>query len=175
AFVSHIFTGDADQSIIEGLPQSSVKASGLEAENWLGLAGAYVSNYFIREWLGIGAFFLIPLVFFWGYKIVFRSRNVSVSYVNSLRLFSMLWTSLLGGYLVYSSQAVAEYGFVSGGIGYESTIWLESLIGSGTILLLAFLLIVFVIFFFNITTLRQPKIADALAGVNAGESKQEAT
>src|SRR5688572_20438354 len=106
AFVSHIFTGDADQSIIEGLPQSEVKASGLEAENWLGLAGAYVSNYFIREWLGIGAFFLIPLIFFLGYKIVFRRTVVSISYVNTLCLFSMLWTSLLCGYLVYTSNTV---------------------------------------------------------------------
>ncbi|MFC5272016.1 FtsK/SpoIIIE family DNA translocase [Adhaeribacter terreus] len=153
AFVSHIFTGDADQSIVEGLPQATVKASGLEAENWLGLAGAYVSNYFIREWLGIGAFFLIPLIFFWGYKIIFRSRNISVSYVNTLCLFSMLWTSLLCGYLVYTTNTVTDYGFLTGGIGYESTIWLESLIGSGTILLLAFLLIIFVVFFFNITTL----------------------
>jgi S-DNA-T family DNA segregation ATPase FtsK/SpoIIIE len=157
AFVSYLFTGPADQSIVEAIDQSPVKDSGLESENWLGLAGAFIANYFINEWLGIGAFFLIPMVFFLGYKIVFRRTLVSLSYVNTFCLFSMLWSSLLAGYLVYSSDSVADYGFLSGGIGYETTVWLESLIGWGTVFLLAFLLIVFVVFFFNITTIKMSR------------------
>src|SRR5688572_4991095 len=82
AFVSYLFTGQADQSIIEALNQTPVKDSGLETENWLGLAGAYVANYLINDWLGLGAFFLIPIIFFWGYKIVFRRTIVSIAYVN---------------------------------------------------------------------------------------------
>ncbi|KAA9340602.1 FtsK/SpoIIIE family DNA translocase [Adhaeribacter soli] len=154
AFVSFLFTGPADQSVVEALNQTAVKDAGLESENWLGLTGAYIANYFINEWVGIGAFFLIPLVFFWGYKIVFRRTFVSVSSVNTFCLFGMLWTSLLCGYLVLSSNTVADYGFFSGGIGYETALWMESIIGWGSILLLAFLLIVFVVFFFNITTLK---------------------
>src|SRR5688572_26343885 len=89
AFVSYLFTGPADQSVVEALNQTPVKDSGLETENWLGLAGAYVANYLINDWLGLGAFFLIPMIFFWGYKIVFRRTSVSISYINTLCLFSM--------------------------------------------------------------------------------------
>src|SRR5690606_16247364 len=64
AFVSYLFTGPADQSVVEALNQTPVKDSGLESENWLGLFGAFVANYFIYEWLGFGAFFMIPIVFF---------------------------------------------------------------------------------------------------------------
>jgi S-DNA-T family DNA segregation ATPase FtsK/SpoIIIE len=115
------------------------------------------------------------MVFFLGYKIVFRRTLVSLSYVNTFSFFSMLWTSLLCGYLVYTTDSVADYGFLSGGIGYETTIWLESLIGWGTIFLLAFLLIVFVVFFFNITTLSSPKTALAEEGNNGNFNKQSET
>lgn len=178
AFVSYLFTGPADQSVIEALNQSAVKDSGLETENWLGLAGAFVANYLINDWLGLGAFFLIPIIFFWGYKIVFRRTAVSLSYVNTLCLFSMLWTSLLGGYLVLSSGTVAEFGWLSGGIGYETAIWLESLIGWGSVFLLFFMLLIFVVFFFNITTIATAKPtpeADAKTGLNGNAYKPEET
>ena len=43
--------------------------------------------------------------------------------------------------------------FLCGGVGFEAASWLNSLIGWGTVLLLAFLLISFVVFFFNVTSL----------------------
>src|SRR5688572_9957515 len=178
AFVSYLFTGPADQSIVEALAQSPVKDSGLETENWLGLAGAYVANYLINDWLGLGAFFLIPMIFFWGYKIVFRRTSVSISYINTLCLFSMLWSSLLGGYLVLSSGTVTDFGWLSGGIGYESAIWLESIIGWGSVLLLLFMLLIFVVFFFNITTISIAKPvseAEAADGLNGNSVKDEET
>src|SRR5688572_30556639 len=110
AFISYLFTGPADQSVVEALNQSPVKDSGLETENWLGLAGAFVANYLINDYLGLSAFFLIPIIFFLGYKIVFRRTGVSLSYINTLCLFSLLWTCLLGGYLVLSTSSVDEYG-----------------------------------------------------------------
>ena len=66
AFVSYLFTGSADQSVVESVNGTGMKQSGQEAENWLGLVGAWVSHLFIYEWVGIGAFFVIPIVFFAG-------------------------------------------------------------------------------------------------------------
>ncbi|WP_299985369.1 DNA translocase FtsK [uncultured Pontibacter sp.] len=157
AFVSYLFTGAADQSVVESVQGTGLKESGQEAENWLGLFGAWVSHYFIYELLGLGAFFLIPISFFAGSRIVFRWKTVSMSYVLGLCTFSMLWLSLTLGYIVLTTGTVGEYGFMGGGIGIETAIWLSSLIGWGSGLLLGFLLLIFLVFFFNITSINWSK------------------
>src|SRR6478736_8870111 len=53
AFISYLFTGKADQSVVEALGDASFIESGKEAENWLGLYGAITSHYLIFKWLGI--------------------------------------------------------------------------------------------------------------------------
>jgi S-DNA-T family DNA segregation ATPase FtsK/SpoIIIE len=91
---------------------------------------------------------------------VFRTASGSVSYVLALGLFSMAWLSILLGYVVVSlatpgaDPALAHrLDFLCGGIGFEAAFWLDSLIGWGTVLLLAFALISFVVFFFNVTSI----------------------
>jgi DNA segregation ATPase FtsK/SpoIIIE, S-DNA-T family len=159
AFVSYLFTGPADQSVVESVQGTGLKESGQEAENWLGLFGAWVSHYFIYQLLGIGAFFLIPITFFAGSRIVFRWKSISMSYVLGLCTFSMLWLSLALGYIVLTTNKVGELGFLGGGIGIETAIWLSSLIGWGSGLLLGFLLLIFLVFFFNITSINWSKPA----------------
>ncbi len=153
AFISYLFTGKADQSVVEAINESGVIASGKEAENWLGLYGALVSHYFIFKWFGLAAFFTPPFLFLAGYKIVFKREIISVYSTFIFSLFFTFWLCILLGYLVYNTEGVSEWGFLSGGIGYELSIVLEGLIGWGTILLLSFSLLVFVIYFFNVTTL----------------------
>ncbi|GAB2547943.1 DNA translocase FtsK [Rufibacter soli] len=175
AFVSFLFTGAADQSIVESVTTEDVKAAGLESENWLGLFGAWVSDYFINRWFGVASFFFVPIIFYIGYRIVFRRTTITFSSVMTLCLFGLLWGCVTAGYLVLMNSSAAEFGFMSGAIGYESALWLQSLLGWGTGLLLAFALIAFVMFFFNITTLNRPRIArpsavPAVAAVDRAES-----
>ena len=158
AFTSFLFTGHADQSVVGAMGNLSVKEAGAESHNWLGLLGAWAAELFIYKLFGVAAFTLIPVVFFLGYKIVFRAAPVSVSYVLALGLFTMAWLSILMGYVVVSlggaDPALAQrLDFLCGGVGFEAASWLHSLIGWGTVLLLAFLLISFVVFFFNVTSL----------------------
>ncbi|MFD2248085.1 FtsK/SpoIIIE family DNA translocase [Pontibacter ruber] len=160
AFVSYLFTGQADQSVVESVGGTGLKESGQEAENWLGLFGAWISHLFIFRWVGLGAFFVIPVVFFAGCRIVFRRVAVSMSYVLGLCSFSMLWLSLALGYVVLTTGTTENLGFLGGGIGLETSIWLSSLIGWGTGALLGFLLLVFLVFFFNITSINWSKPAD---------------
>src|SRR5690606_16868915 len=47
AFVSYLFAGNADQSVVEAVSGTGLKESGQEAENWLGLLGAWISHFFI--------------------------------------------------------------------------------------------------------------------------------
>ncbi|UOG76617.1 DNA translocase FtsK 4TM domain-containing protein [Hymenobacter tibetensis] len=174
AFLSFLFTGHADQSVVAGLDRTTVKDAGQETGNWFGLLGALVAQVFIYKGFGVAAFALIPIVFFLGYKIVFRRAGVSVSYVLALCTFLMGWLSVLLGYVVLTMQTPGadpalghRLDFLSGGIGYEVALWLDSLIGWGTVLLLAFLLISFVVFFFNVTSLALPRF-----GTEAGEEDE---
>ncbi|MFD1467238.1 DNA translocase FtsK 4TM domain-containing protein [Hymenobacter caeli] len=162
AFTSFLFTGHADQSVVAALGTIPTKEAGQESGNWLGLLGAWAAQVFIYKLFGVAAFALIPIVFFLGYKIVFRKAAGSVSYVLALGLFTMAWLSVLLGYVVVALGAPApgtdpalahRLDFLCGGVGFEAASWLSSLIGWGTVLLLAFVLISFVVFFFNVTTL----------------------
>ncbi|MFD2221692.1 FtsK/SpoIIIE family DNA translocase, partial [Hymenobacter bucti] len=160
AFTSFLFSGRADQSVVAALGTIPVKEAGQESGNWLGLLGAWLSEKLIYRGFGLSAYALIPIVFFLGYKIVFRRARGSVSYVLALGLFTMLWTSALLGYVVVQMEQPGtdpieahRFDWLSGGVGYEMAFWLQSLIGWGTVLLLAFGLLMFVVFFFNITSL----------------------
>ncbi len=160
AFTSFLFTGHADQSTVAAMGTLPVKEAGQESNNWLGLLGAWAAQLFIYKLFGVAAFALIPIVFFLGYKIVFRTATGSVSYVLALGLFTMAWLSVLLGYVVVTlatpgaDPALAHrLDFLCGGVGFEAASWLDSLIGWGTVLLLAFALISFVVFFFNVTSI----------------------
>ena len=165
AFISYLFTGSADQSVVEAVQATGVKESGLEAENWLGLLGALVSHLFIFDWFGIGAFAFLPILFFTGYRIVFRSVPFALGNVVQMSLFSALWLSLAFGYLVFRTGTVASLSYLSGGIGFEMAVLAESLIGWGTVMVLAFLLLSFIIVFFNITSVSSLK-----SGLQAAET-----
>ena len=151
AFISYLFTGKADQSVVEAIDESGLIASGREAKNWLGLYGAYISHYFIFHWFGLAAFFTPPLLFVLGYKLAFQKELIKPVSAFWFVFFSTLWLSLLLGYVVLTSEGVNEWGFLAGGLGFHLAIVFESLLGWGTFLLLLLSLIIFIIFFFNIT------------------------
>ncbi|WP_017733141.1 FtsK/SpoIIIE family DNA translocase [Nafulsella turpanensis] len=153
AFLSYLFTGRADQSMIEAVPETGLKASGLETENWLGLFGAWTSHYFIYQWFGLSAFFVPPLLFIAGYWIVTRKKLLPLFSTFNFSFFFMFWISVFLGYLLLRTDGIGQWGFLSGGIGYELALLLDGMLGWGTFLLLAFCLFVFVIFYFNVTTL----------------------
>ena len=59
ALISYFFTGEADQSVVEGWLSSSLQESGAEVNNWLGLFGAVLSHLLIFKWFGISSFLLM--------------------------------------------------------------------------------------------------------------------
>lgn len=167
AFVSYLFTGKADQSVVEAVSDTGILASSKDAANWLGLYGALAANTFIFKWFGLASFFTPPFLFLIGYRMVFKRQLVPVGATFTFCLFFTIWLSVLFGYMVYNSEGVSEWGFLSGGVGYELSILLEGLIGWGTLLLLAFSLVVFIIYFFNVTTMLgfKGKLKDGIADV----------
>jgi S-DNA-T family DNA segregation ATPase FtsK/SpoIIIE len=164
AFLSYLFTGKADQSVV----LDEINVVGNEAENWLGLAGAWVSHFFIFLGFGISSLLIPPFLYLVGHKIVFRKAPLPVGTTFTFCLFFTIWVSVLMGYLVLNSEGVTEWGYLSGDIGYRMAEFLQSLMGWGTLLLLLFLLFVFIIYFFNVTKVQGirtpfsfPKMASA--------------
>jgi S-DNA-T family DNA segregation ATPase FtsK/SpoIIIE len=153
AFVSFIFTGKADQSVVDSVQEVGVFQSGLEVENWMKLYGALASHYFIFAWFGLASFLIPPLLFLFGYKIVFKRELIQLSTATVFVLFFLIWISMFMGDIVLGSARVSDLGFLSGGVGYELALLANSLVGWGTVLVLLFSLIVFVIYFFNVTTM----------------------
>jgi S-DNA-T family DNA segregation ATPase FtsK/SpoIIIE len=159
SMLSYLFTGQADQSVVSELDASL--ESGREARNWLGLYGAVTSHYFIYRWFGISAFFLPPLLFIVGFKIVFNRELLRIFSFSILSIFSGVWLSLLMGYMTMINDGVSEWSFLGGGLGYNLAIISDGLFGWGTFLILILSLFIFIIFYFNVTAIplfvRDPK------------------
>ncbi len=160
AFLSYLFTGKADQSVVEALSDSSLIESGQEAQNWLGLYGAVTSHYIIFRWLGISAFFIPPVLFLLGFRMVFVRELVPIFSVFILSVFAGLWVSLLLGYLTHSFDGPTEVNFLSGGLGYELARIFDGLFGWGTLLILVLTLFIFIIYFFNVTAINAFQVKD---------------
>jgi S-DNA-T family DNA segregation ATPase FtsK/SpoIIIE len=153
AFISYLFTGKADQSIVTAGGDLELIESGKEAKNWLGLYGAIISHAFIFRWFGISAFFIPPLLFAWSFKILFRRSIVRLGSVFTFCLFATLWLSLLLGYMTRLNDAPGEWAFLGGGLGDAMAEVFQSMFGWGTFLILILSLFIFVIYFFNVTAL----------------------
>ena len=160
AFLSYLFTGKADQSVVEALWSTNIIESGKEADNWLGLYGAVTSHYLVFKWMGISAFFMPPLLFLVGFKLVFKRELLPIFSVFILSVFAGLWLSLLLGYLTHSLIGVNEVSFISGGLGYELASLADGLFGWGTFLILVLSLFIFIIYFFNITAINAFQVKD---------------
>jgi S-DNA-T family DNA segregation ATPase FtsK/SpoIIIE len=153
AFLSYLFTGKADHSVVEGLGQSGLIESGIETENWLGLYGAVTSHYFIYRWFGIAAFLIPPVFFLLGFKFSFKRDLLPIFSVFVFAIFGGLWLSLLFGYLTLSVDGVTEWSFLGGGMGYHLALLSHGMLGWGTFLLLVLTLFIFIIYFFNVTSI----------------------
>ncbi|MFT6872910.1 MAG: S-DNA-T family DNA segregation ATPase FtsK/SpoIIIE [Roseivirga sp.] len=166
ACVSYLFTGKMDQSVVEAFfdQNETVKSLGQEAGNWMKLLGALVAHRLIFSWFGIAAFLIPPLLFLFGYKVIWGKALVKLSRAISFSLFFLIWVSLLMGSMIKGDESISEWSFYSGGLGYQLSILFDNLLGYGTILFLAFTLLVFVIFFFNITEIlsfkKTPAVTD---------------
>lgn len=156
AFVSYLVNGPADQSVVGSAFSESLVESGVETRNWLGLVGAYVAHVFVFRWFGVGALALPVIVFLAGYKLSFRRELLPLSRATTALLFAALWSSLLLGYIVLVTDSAQTASVWCGGIGYETNVALYSLFGWGNLAFIGFLLFFFVVYFFDVKSLKMP-------------------
>ncbi len=166
ACLSYLFTGKMDQSVVEAFfdQNETVQSLGQEAGNWMKLLGALVAHKLIFSWFGIAAFLIPPLLFIFGYRVVWGKALIKLPRAIAFTLFFLIWVSLLMGSMIKGDESISEWSFYSGGLGYQLSIFFDNLLGFGTVLFLAFTLLVFVIFFFNITEILSLKKAPVVSG-----------
>jgi S-DNA-T family DNA segregation ATPase FtsK/SpoIIIE len=157
ALLSYLFTGTADQSIVEHWFTSTLPEEGVEISNWLGIAGAVLSHVLVFKWFGVASFLFMPIIFIWGFKIVFEKELFSIKTAIYLAVFFVLWLCTTFGYFALVTSSESSIGFLGGGVGYELASYFSALLGWGTFLVLVFALIVFTIYFFNITSIAWDK------------------
>ena len=139
AFISYLFTGKADQSVVETFSYTSIKESGFEIENWFGLIGAVSSHYFIYKWFGVASFLIPPFLFLLGTYILFKKQLIPIRRSFQFILFFIFWLSTLFGYITLDEGNPIQLSFITGGIGFEIASLLHGLMGWGTYILLIFL------------------------------------
>ena len=158
AFVSYLLNGTADQSVVGSALSEPLAESGSEVRNWLGLVGATVAHVFVFRWFGVGALALPIIVFLAGYKLTFRYELLPLNRATATLLFIALWSSLLLGYIVLVSGSAQTASLWCGGIGYEVNVALYSLFGWGNLALIGFMLFAFVVYYFNVRSIKLPKL-----------------
>jgi S-DNA-T family DNA segregation ATPase FtsK/SpoIIIE len=129
ALTSYLFTGSADQSLVESGQDTGLREAGRETENWAGYLGAWTAHFLIFKGLGY-AMFLVP---FWllnfGYRLIFKKSLVLIPGFDWKVASLLVWGSLLLGNLVFYTGSEEIFGSVSGAVGYELAAFLNELIG----------------------------------------------
>ena len=141
SFVSFLFTGKEDQSLLSEFPSRQV-----EAKNWGSQFGAKLSEWFISKGFGLPSFIFSGLLFLSG---VYVTLNLKLSKLRKHWIWGILiviWLSVFLGFFTH------KYDILGGVIGYEMNHFFQDYIGKiGTALLLAFGLIVYLAIRFKMT------------------------
>ncbi len=132
AFTSFLFTWKADQDKVMGSwlhlflrnDEIATIPTSVKVDNWLGKFGAVISHLFIHKGFGVASYFFVAFSFLAGFKIVFKTSLIPLRKFFKRSVFIMLWISVALGY-VFS----ANYFYLGGTFGYQTSIWLNSLIG----------------------------------------------
>jgi len=118
----------------------------LVADNWGGRLGAALGGVFIKRWFGASSLLFCLFLFAWGYKLLFRKALLPVGTTFRWSLIAILWFSLAFALIFKDS----ELNILGGIFGYEINSYLDGFIGPpGTIFLLLFVLVGFLIINFN--------------------------
>lgn len=141
AFLSFLFTGEADQSSLSDFASRNVKT-----ENWVSKSGAWLSDFFIQRGFGVASFIISGLIFLSG---VYVLMNLSKAKLRTHWFWGMLiviWLSILFGFFGNTKDVLG------GTIGFEINTYLQDYIGKiGTSLLLLFGLITYLAIRFKVT------------------------
>ncbi|WP_430613132.1 DNA translocase FtsK [Flavobacterium sp. JP2137] len=136
SFISYFITGYYDQSNVDLFSERNEIVY-----NWLGKLGAYLSHFFIYEGFGLASFIFVKILIYAGLFLFFGIAASRFKKMLFWDLFSIVILSVVLGFFWNSNP------LLGGIIGFEMNMFLQDYLGkTGTILLLLFSMVVFVIF-----------------------------
>ncbi len=142
AFSSFLFTWQIDQNIIN----NHWNDPSIQVENWLGKLGAYTSHQFIFNGFGVASFLFVFLSFILGFRILFKSNLLPLGKSFKYAIFSIIWISISLSYLAPSIP------ILGGAFGFQTNLWLSSVVGSiGILLFLILTILIFLVINFNLS------------------------
>lgn len=168
SFISYYVSGNADQSQISELANRNVVV-----ENWLGKIGAWLAELFLYDGFGIASFLFVKIFFLIGSYLLVDLPISKINKVAFWDLYAIVTISLFFG-LIWDFVP-----HLSGVIGYEINDLIQDYAGSiGTIMVLIFSVVVFLIFRIKVSPDKLKDFLDAKAApvaVADEEEEEEAT
>lgn len=169
SFISYYVSGNADQSQISELANRNVVV-----ENWLGKIGAWLAELFLYDGFGIASFLFVKIFFLIGSYLLVDLPISKINKVAFWDLYAIVTISLFFG-LIWDFVP-----HLSGVIGYEINDLIQDYAGSiGTIMVLIFSLVVFLIFRIKVSPDKLKDFLDAkaapvaVADENEGEEEED--
>ena len=136
SFISYYISGSNDQSQINELADRNVVV-----ENWLGKIGAWLADFFLFKGFGIASFLFVKIFFLVGAYLLIDLPLSKIRKSTFWDLYAIIIISLFFG-LIWDYVP-----HLSGVIGYEMHDLIQDYAGDiGTIMILVFSVIVFLIF-----------------------------
>lgn len=169
SFISYYISGSNDQSQINELANRNVVV-----ENWLGKIGAWLADLFLYQGFGIASFLFVKIFFLIGAYLLIDLPLGKIRKSTFWDLYAMVTISLFFG-------LIWEYvPHLSGVIGFELHDLIQDYAGNiGTIMILVFSVIVFLIFKVKVSPDKLKDYLDAKASpvavVDENEIDEEAT
>jgi S-DNA-T family DNA segregation ATPase FtsK/SpoIIIE len=136
SFISFYIYGQQDQSAV-----NEVGNRAIEVRNWLGKFGAYLANLLVFEGFGVAAFIFVRLFFMTGAYLIL---DLSVRKLRGSWFWDTFLAIIMAVVFGFFATKLPELGGI---IGFEMNDYLQDYLGkTGTLLVLIFSLIVFLIF-----------------------------
>lgn len=144
SFFSYLFSWEYDQSKLSQPFFRYLFDADIDAENWAGKLGAYISHILFHNTFGIASLTLVCLLMAIVIRII-DVKWVSISKLIKYLIFITLWLSLFLGYWFG-----AKYFYLGGAYGFYMAKWFNAAIGKfGTLILLILTAFTFVIIVFK--------------------------
>lgn len=144
SFFSFLFTWQNDIHLTDAPNAEKIADITVKVSNWIGKLGLFFANTFIINWIGVSAFFTIPIFFIIGMRFWLR-RILPFRKTTKRLLFIIFWLSITLGYFFTDTHYI-----LSGKHGYYISQWLISMLGkTGTALFIVVAAIAILMFLFE--------------------------
>jgi S-DNA-T family DNA segregation ATPase FtsK/SpoIIIE len=144
----------ADKNLLIGLPDLfKVFSSDLEylqraanVQNWLGLFGAYLSDFFVNSTIGFSAIVFPVIIFLWGFSILTESKHKYIlNFTNFLIATGFIFSSFFG-LLRKGQNLLSDYGELSGKVGDFLGTGIHRLLGTLGGIIVIFVVMIVILF-----------------------------